>query len=278
MSLRPAGPLTNFLRYIAAILGAAATAGLLGYFLDWNPRETAIICIAAMLCVATLLFYEYIKDWLAALIILPLILTSAGLMVKLETKQSNDQAIDIDERARDGFISVYPNNNSYILDKMGKDLEFSKSEIWLFGINFQVTAAFIQESILKALRRGIKVRFLVLDPESENIGAVAQNLGVDQAGLQARCRASQASIQYMIATWDKERKIGDTGSIEVRTFNSTIEFRGNVYDPRSANSNSYIVFYKNGVQSHELPGFVYKNGNIKNYIDTVASLWDQAKR
>src|SRR4029453_9621622 len=111
--------------------------------------------------------------------------------------------------AAPGLVKIFEKSNDFLAT--GDPYQFpslltsAKSEVWFVGTTFYISTAQYRDLFLSRLADGIDLNFLVLDPEGEAIGMMAQLLGATKKELALDCTSG---IRVLDRTADEARNAG----------------------------------------------------------------------
>lgn len=269
--IEPHGKLYAILSQLGLILGPATVVALFCQFADMSPRNTAAVAIAVVLFVALCLNRSWINQALSSTLVVGVSLV--GLLVYYFTYEN----ILIKDT---GLTRYYRASNDYLGDMLGTDIAAANDTIWFFGINFHISAEDKREAILGALKRGLNVRYLVVNPDSPQMAQIAYDFDSDPKNLADECRAGIRDLEFLQSRWEKSKLNEKTpGELEIRLFDSTPRMRAYFFDP-GPNGKAYVVPYINRVNSPDSPGFLFGNfeaGVAKTYFYGVSKVWQSAQ-
>ena len=178
-----------------------------------------------------------------------------------------------------GLLQYYKNSNNFLLNtspmNISKEISKSKREIWFFGSNFYISAREQRKLLISKLQDGIDINYLVLDPESNQLPAVARAFDRNEDEFKEECLRSLNSLQELMKDYETINN-QSKGKLTIRIYNTTPRARTYFFDPNSNEGVTYYVPYMNRVRSRELPGFLLKNSdkNFHNvYFEGIENLW-----
>ncbi len=120
--------------------------------------------------------------WKKLSIVLPFIGTLIGAILSIIMQAlSNDppRVSDNPPSTSSEHISLlqYYKNASDALPKVASLLEGSTEEVWLSGINFHITLDDRKNEIFEALQKGANIKILIMDPESNWMKYLEEDMG-----------------------------------------------------------------------------------------------------
>lgn len=237
------------------------------------PTATnAAISIGTILIISLCLYRDWINSRVPASLVLALLL---GLAFVFFINYQNILLKDT------GLVRYYKKSADYQAE-VGRDIKQAAHEIWFFGTNFHISTVDRSDAILDALKRGVRVRYLVYNPFSERLPALAHDFDQTPAELSSECRNALQSLLGLRKRWQQARTTTATpGELEIRVFEATPRARLYVFDPDEKSGFTLLVPYINSVNSPQLPGFLLQNLESGVYADYFAGLrktWGEADR
>jgi Domain of unknown function (DUF5919) len=262
--------LHSLLNQLGLILGPTTVVAFFCQFVDMSQRNVAAVSIASIFFLALCLNRYWVNKNISSALAVGLLIAGFGIYYfTYENILIKDT----------GLIRYYKSSNDYIAGALESDVEKSRVSILFFGTNFHISAQDRRMAIFSALKRGVKIRYLLLNPDGPQIHQVAIDFDSNPKNLADECRSGLRDLEYLQSTWSEMRKNEKTpGEIEIRTFDSTPRLRGYFFDP-GPDGKAYIVPYINKVNSPDSPGFLFGNfdsGVAKIYYYGVSRLWQDA--
>ena len=255
-------------------LGVVLTpTGLIGLFcqlLNVSAQNTAAVCLLVV-AVITICMFRVKINRIPSVIPLVLLCVFASIFFfsykNILLKNT-------------GLIRFYDHSNDYLAE-LGPMIRSSRREVWFFGTNFYISSGERRSAIPEALRRGVRIRYLVFDSTSPQLLRLSHDFGQTEAELRAECEKSMASLRELAKIWKEESTHTATpGELEIRVFEVTPRGRLYVFDPGLESGKTFFVPYINEVNSAELPGFLLQNiesGVYRPYYGGITKLWAQSQ-
>lgn len=170
-----------------------------------------------------------------------------AMQVDFESLQaSNDAGGPNRVQYCNGFYDAIP--------ALRKAVGSASREIVLYGINFHVTIPMINDLLFDRLHNGVKVKFLLVDPESERIKELAAIVNEDEQVLRDECALSLRKIDTLSKLLNKA---GQSSQIEVSTFDGMAPSCMYAIDHDTAAGQLFYFPYMNGVTPTRLPGYLW---------------------
>lgn len=85
------------------------------------------------------------------------------------------------------LIAFHRRSNEFLGRPLTELLDGAEEEVLFVGTNIRITASDAKPKVLELLQRGVKVRFLVLDPTCGSLGSVAADFDVPVSELRDEC-------------------------------------------------------------------------------------------
>jgi class 3 adenylate cyclase len=181
--------------------------------------------------------------------------------------------------AAPGLVKIFEKSNDFLAT--GDPYQFpslltsAKSEVWFVGTTFYISTAQYRDLFLSRLADGIDLNFLVLDPEGEAIGMMAQLLGSTKKELALDCTSG---IRLLDRTADEARNAGSRGVLRVKLIEEPIQTRFYLFDPKAEDGFAYFIPLLNGTNSQTVPGYLVRNsegGYCDAYLKGVFRMWNR---
>jgi len=262
--------LPGILTQLGLILTPAGIIALFCQVLDVSPQSTAAISLSAAALTSICIYRKLINKSIPAALFAALLV---GLATVFFFNYKNILLKDT------GLIKYYKRSNDFLSD-LDTEINRSKQEIWFFGTNFNISAGERRELLLKKLEGGVKIRFLVFDPDSARLDDLARDFSQSPAELKSECQKGIQSIIELDKQWRIRAKSAATpGELEIRIFETHPHARLYFFDPRRSEGTSYFVPYVSDVNSPNVPGFLLGNidgGVYKAYFDGTLKLWSDS--
>ena len=175
-------------------------------------------------------------------------------------------------------VDYVPNSNDF-LPEIPKLLQSTEENVWFFGTNFHISASDREKDIIKALERGVQVRFLILDPESPDYyyKQMESDFGQNAETIKSECISGLSKILDIKEKWDNSPLKGRSlGEIEVRTYKHYPWARMYLFDSNLDDGTIYYVPYLSGLNSPAVPGFLLENSSgiiTQRYQEAIIEIW-----
>jgi class 3 adenylate cyclase len=177
------------------------------------------------------------------------------------------------------FVKIYEKSNDFLATgdpyQFPSLLKSAKSEVWFVGTTFYISTAQYRDLFLSRLADGIDLNFLVLDPEGEAIGMMAQLLGATKKELALDCTSG---IRVLDRTADEARNAGSRGVLRIKLIDEPIQTRFYLFDPKAEDGFVYFIPLLNGANSQTVPGYLVRSSKASycdTYLKGVFRLWNQ---
>jgi hypothetical protein len=260
---------------VLAQVGLVCTpAGLIALFcgvLGLSARSTAAISLMAVVLTANCIHRKRINRLVPASLLTALIVALALVFFL------NYQNILLKDT---GLIKWYKHSNDY-LSAIDSEIESSQQEIWFFGTDFNITAGERRGALLKKLSSGVKVRFLIFDPNASELTDLAADFDQDPKELKSECDKGFQGLLDLQRRWNIASKQTQTpGELDIRMFKTHPHARIYVFDPQRSQGHTYFIPYVNDVNSPESPGFLLQNvqaGVFSAYFAGIQKLWSSSE-
>jgi|GEM_PF-5623302 len=181
--------------------------------------------------------------------------------------------------AKLGVIGGYESANDYLASALARNIELATHEITFSGVDFHISSADKRRVVLDALCRGVRVRYLVLDPESADVAATARHFSCSKDEMLSIMKSSLSSLRTLNGMWENRRSsCASPGELDVRLSQDRPTFRAYMFDP-STSGEMYVVPYISRMDAPETPGFRYvaNRGSLSQiYTRSVETLWSDA--
>jgi hypothetical protein len=190
-------------------------------------------------------------------------------------QEAIDPIASTDLAQRVGILEISARANDF-LPRLGALLDGAQSEITIVGVSFYITVPERKAELIAALRRGVRVRFLVLDPESANMAEIARGFSQTVEELRAECEVTLKGLAAIRSVIARE---ACAERFQIRLFDAVPRARFYVIDPESAQGRMYMVPHVNQRNSPTLPGFLLAFGERSLgaiYLPAVEEQWDSA--
>jgi hypothetical protein len=259
--------LPGLLAQIGLIAAPASLIALFCGVLDVSARSTAAVSLLAVVLTTNCIYRRYLNQKLPSSLLTALLV---GLATAFFLNYQNILLKDT------GLIKWYKHSNDY-LSEVDREIQSSKQEIWFFGTNFNISAGERRDSLLKQLASGLKIRFLIFDPQSAHLNDLAADFDQNPKELKAECDKGLESLLELQRRWDAMKSRGPTpGELEIKIFNTHPHARLYVFDPQRSQGRTYFVPYVNELNSPESPGYLLENsqsGIFSSYYGGIRKLW-----
>ena len=180
--------------------------------------------------------------------------------------------------ARATGIIAYYNHAQEFLPRIKDLIKACRHEMWLVGANFYVTVPNNEESIKNALDRGVHVHFLILNPDSPNLAAIATGFKQTAQELRNECELTISGLDE-IARYAAQQK--SRGTLEVRLVDEAPRARLYAFDPMdSEGGRTFFVPHVDHANTPNLPGFLANHaetGVAPPFHKGMRDLWRQAR-
>ena len=152
-------------------------------------------------------------------------------------------------------------------------LKKTKKEAWFVGTNFYHSAESYKDDIVRIVRSGVTVNFIVIDPFSNALPEAAEFQNTKNNLLREQCITGIRAFKMIKEDLDKFK---GNGEFIVKFFPRPLLMRMYLFDPGSPEGHSYFVPQINTINSLNLPGYMLSNEKWEyqeNYFNGVRNLW-----
>jgi hypothetical protein len=214
--------------------------------------------------------------------------TTGVLMFKqittIDTKQVSSQVTtDLGKQAISSLegdikkigIVHYWERSADFLPHIRRTLSEAKKEVLISGASFYLSIPDNEDIILSQAKKGVLIKYLILDPDAMNLAAIAKTFNQDEKDLRDECIKTVSGLRKIMAQLPEESR----KNLQVRVFDESPRARFYIFDPHDPNSFTYFVPHVNAVNSPGLPGFQLQNspfGLAQLYIPSVKEFWDRS--
>lgn len=260
----------------------------LGYSLLGITVATGIICLISVISIRGKNRLQIEPKWLRNTLyssLLVELVAAAVLMFRnitvIDTKQASQEvttkigeqaANSLDENIKKlGIIRYWDRANDFI-PEIGKSLKNAKTEVIISGASFYLSVPQNENLLVAKANEGIKIRFLILNPNGQSLATVARSFNQSEAELKNECEITVTGLRRILSRIATTAKT----NFEVRLFDESPRARFYIFDPDDPESVTFFVPHVNAVNSPELPGFELKNspyGMAQLYIPSVKEFW-----
>lgn len=153
----------------------------------------------------------------------------------------------------------------------------AKSEVWISGASFYVSLPSNEELIASKANNGIKIHYLILDPNGKNLQNIAKTFNQSGVELQAECMITIESIIRVYDMIDSDKR----HNLQVRLFDESPRARFYIFDPKLDDSPTFFVPHVNAVNSPNIPGFLLQNtphGLASIYFASIKDFWNKSMK
>jgi len=192
--------------------------------------------------------------------------------------QAMHREIDQLQRAidADGPYGVpYCDGYFHALHLLRKAIEEATHDITFYGIDLRVTIPVVYDLLEGRLRAGVKIRFLLLNPDGQWPKELAPAIGDNEATLRHECRTS---LQRLTAL---STQLGETSLLDIATFDNPVFARMIGTDLNHSAGQLFYFPYMNGIIPTRLPGYIWphrQDGPFQFYAGELQGLWDKRQR
>lgn len=175
-----------------------------------------------------------------------------------------------------GLENFWPRANDF-LPRMGELIRSAKKEIWLTGVSFYITVPEQKDVLIEKVKEGVKVRFLVFDIFSPDVQEVAHGFSQSLAALESECKTTMIGLLEIRQALEGNRH---AKNFEVRLYSDVPKARFYIFDRQDASGKTFFVPHVNGINSPNLPAFLFTNrtGSLASiYFPSVEDLWQHAQ-
>ncbi len=264
-------PIASLQKTLGLLFTPVSVIALLCNLLGISGQNTATISLASIILTAIILYRGAINRAVPSALLCGLIIGLGAVFA------ANYEHILFKDT---GLIRYFHASNDF-LGQSGSFLSSAKKEIWFVGVDFHITASDRQQLILKKLSEGVKVRFLVFDPDSPFLGNMAQDYDQTPQVLTSECLDGIQSIIALRDIWLKEQSSqAYPDGLQIRLFEDVPHARFYLVDPDDTKAKSFYIPYMNHENSPVLPGYLLSNisgGVIHEYLPGVRKLWNSAQ-
>ena len=173
-----------------------------------------------------------------------------------------------------GIIDFRARANDFI-PELTRRIGHARNDITFVGVSFYITAIERKEDLVKKLRDGITVRFLIFDVTAPTRGEVAAGFSQPEGGFARQCVDTIEALRAIAESSKEEAR----GNFEVRLFRSDPRTRLYIIDRNSESGVTFFVPHVDNKDSVNLPGFLAlntKDGVSSQYIEGADLLWRRA--
>lgn len=177
-----------------------------------------------------------------------------------------------------GLLGYFDQSNDFLASGGANHYQFlldhTKHEAWFFGISFYISVEQYREILLKKVRSGVELNFLILDPNSSALARAAQVLGSSEQEIRNQCYSGLKSLQVLAQAARSGE--GDLGKVNVKLMPEPPVSRIYFFDPKSDDGVTYYVPQVNRMNTQSLPGFLVLNKSAKIhdfYFAGIQKVW-----
>jgi hypothetical protein len=163
----------------------------------------------------------------------------------------------------DGFYQALPH--------FRKAVGEARHEITLYGMDLRVTIPVIYDLLQERLQAGVRVRFLLLNPDGRWPKVLAHVIGDEETGLRDECRASLRKLTAL------SKQLGETPLLEIAMFDGPIFGRMYGTDINHSGGKLFYFPYVDGAVPTRLPGYIWphrQEGPYQFYAAGLRQSWD----
>lgn len=184
-------------------------------------------------------------------------------------------------RKKTGLIE-YSKASKSIIGKLPEYIDNSVSEIIFYGANFHISVVDDETEILRALSRGVTIKYLVYNPYAENINLVARDFRQSTAEYFNECQQGLRALVSLRKKWESQKIAAEKmGELDIRLYEAFPRMRAYIFDPKDQQSVCLYIPYLHNVNSTDLPSFLFRNlksGVFNDYYSSIVSLWGVSVR
>lgn len=263
----------------------------LGYSLLGITVATGLICLVSVISIRGKNRLQIEPKWLRNTLyssLLVELIAAAVLMFRqitvINTKQASqevttklgEQAANLlEENIRKlGIVRYWEQANDF-LPEIRSSLKNAKVEVMISGASFYLSVPANEDLLLAKANEGVRIRYLILDPNGRSLATVARSFNQSEAELKQECEVTVTGLRRIISRLRPETR----QNFQVRLFDESPRARFYIFDPDDHESVTYFVPHVNAVNSPQLPGFQLKNspfGLAQLYIPSVMEFWEHA--
>jgi hypothetical protein len=259
--------LPGILTQLGLVLTPVGIIALFCQVLDASPKTTGVASIASVSLTSICIYRRFINRRVPSALLSALLI---GLGVVFFANYQNILVKDT------GLIKYYRRSNDF-LAQIDLRINTAQQEIWFVGMNFNITAGERRDILLNKLAKGVKIRYLILNPRSIRIDDLATDVDQSPAELRSECEKGLQSILELRRLWEEAASKSSTpGELEVRVFELPPHARFYVFDPGRNQGTTFYVPYMNKINSPDLPGYLLENvesGVFGSYFGGIRKLW-----
>jgi hypothetical protein len=174
-----------------------------------------------------------------------------------------------------GILRYWRRSNDF-LPYIREAIAKASSEIWISGASFYLSVPDNEDLLIDRAKHGVKIHFLILDPNGSNLDAIAKTFGQSSDELRQECLTTVRALKRI-----REKLLPtEREQLEVRLFNESPRARFYFFDPANPNSNTFFVPHVNSINSPAVPGFLLANvpfGLARIYYASVKDFWESAQ-
>lgn len=257
----------KILNEVGLLLVPAGAVGLFCQVLSVDAQRTAVYSFTAVLFVLCCLHRSWINTWVPSALVLAVFIGFGAIFF------FNYENILLKDT---GLIRRFQESADFQAE-LGTQISAANEEIWFFGTNFHISAVERRPRLLKQLRAGVRVRYLIVDPFTTNMPRLAKDFDQTEREFADECMKGLSDVLELRRLWLQDKLRGE---LEVRFFESTPRARVYVFDPSRPAGRTLFVPYMNRVNSPSLPGFLLDNsakGVFGSYFGGITTLWNESK-
>ncbi len=156
------------------------------------------------------------------------------------------------------------------LPHLCKAIEEACHEITFYGMDLRVTIPVIYDLLQDRLKAGVKVRFLLLNPDGRWPKDLAAVIGDEESTLRDECRTSLRKLTAL------SKQLAETSLLEVATFDSPILGRMFGTDINYSGGKVFYSPYMSGAVPTRLPSYIWphrQEGPYQFYAAALRQSW-----
>ncbi len=158
-----------------------------------------------------------------------------------------------------------------------------KNEAIFWGGNFYISVNEHKTILLDKLKSGIKIKYLIFNPESNLCKNASQDFNEEDKTLfYDQCIATIKNLIDLEKQWKKQKHSSNIagGNLEIKVYSNIPRLRAYFIDPDKEDSFSYFVHFLYKTDSSDLPAYKIMNnkeGIVKAYINSFHKLWEDTE-
>jgi uncharacterized protein DUF5919 len=260
-------PAANALVFLGKISAPTGVVAVFCNILAMSPTDNAVVSLATMLMATTILLYHPISNKISSPIVIVLMILLATIFFF-----NYDRIL-----FKDTGLVKYWKKSASVIGILPEKIKSAKHEIWFCGTDFHISSTDDRQLIFDKLAHGVRIRYLIFDPYSPNMKAVASDFDMNYQESFSQCLTSIAHLQSIDSVWNiRKQGLETPGELEIHLYKETPRIRAYIFDPDDPKSDCIYIPYLHKINSPELPAFQFKNihtGVFEDYFESIKKLW-----